>query len=317
MTEKAGGSVSSSSFRIAFEGEPFAEGEIDVNDLAPALLALGDVIQAANRALNGDRADARLKIRATNEGCFEAFLSIEVSMVDAIKDILDTVADDPDRVVAADQLLDLLIKGGEIVGVTVLGLFAAVRMLRGRRPEKVEDRDDRTTSITVSHTTIVVDKRTVDLLEDLPTREALEDFGNKALGVAGVTAVRIGEKGSADDIELTGNDRAAFKVPEPVDEEPRVEVIEREVWLKIITVQFRDGYKWRFTDGGDRPFTADMEDAEFLNQALGGKVALSANDTLRCQIREEQKLTSSGLTKEVKVVKVIEHIPGAKQLRLI
>ena len=68
MTEKAGGSVSSSSFRIAFEGEPFAEGEIDVNDLAPALLALGDVIQAANRALNGDRADARLKIRATNEG---------------------------------------------------------------------------------------------------------------------------------------------------------------------------------------------------------------------------------------------------------
>ncbi len=129
MTEKAGGSVSSSSFRIAFEGEPFAEGEIDVNDLAPALLALGDVIQAANRALNGDRADARLKIRATNEGCFEAFLSIDVSMVDAIKDILDTVVDDPDRVVAADQLLDLLIKGGEIVGGTILGLFAAVRML--------------------------------------------------------------------------------------------------------------------------------------------------------------------------------------------
>ena len=53
--------MSSSSFRIAFEGEPFAEGEIDVNDLAPALLALGEVIQAANRALNGDRADARLK----------------------------------------------------------------------------------------------------------------------------------------------------------------------------------------------------------------------------------------------------------------
>jgi len=190
-------------------------------------------------------------------------------------------------------------------------------MLRGRRPEKVEDRGDGTTSITVSETTIVVDKRTVGLLEDLSTREALEDFGNKALGVRGVTAVRIGERGSENDIELTGDDRVAFKVPEPVDEEPRIEAIEREVWLKIITVQFRDGYKWRFTDGGDRPFTADMEDAEFLNQALEGKVALSANDTLRCQIREEQKLTSAGLTKEVKVVKVIEHIPGSRQLRLL
>ena len=309
--------MSSSSFRIAFEGEPFAEGEIDVNDLAPALLALGEVIQAANRALNGDRANARLKLRATNEGSFEALLSIDVSMVDAIKDILDAVADDPERFVAADQLLDLLIKGGKIVGGTVLGLIAAVGMLRGRRPEKVEDRGDGTTSITVNQTTIVVDNRTIGLLEDLPTREALADFGGKALGVPGVTAVRIGEKGSEDDIELTGDDRAAFNVPEPVDEEPRVAVIEREVLLKVITVQFRDGYKWRFTDGGDRPFTADMEDAEFLNQALGGKIALSANDTLRCQIREEQKLTSSGLTKEVKVVKVIEHIPGAKQLRLL
>lgn len=45
--------MSRSSFRVAFEGEPFAEGEIDVNDLAPALLALGDVIQAANRASTG------------------------------------------------------------------------------------------------------------------------------------------------------------------------------------------------------------------------------------------------------------------------
>lgn len=309
--------MSSSAFRIAFEGEPFADGEIDVNDLAPALLALGDVVQAANRALNGNRADARLKVRATKEGSFEALLSIDVSMVDAIKDMLDAVVDDPERVVAADQLLNLLIKGGTVVGTTVAGLFAAVKLLRGRRPEKIEDRADGTTSITVNHTTIIVDKRTVGLLEDLRTREALEDFSNKALSVPGVTSLRIGEKGSKDDVVLNGNDRPAFEVPEPVDEEPRVEVVEREVWLKIITSHFRDGYKWRFTDGGDKPFTADMEDAEFLNQALEGKIALSANDTLRCLMREEQQLTSAGLTKEVKVVKVIEHIPGSKQLRLL
>ncbi|GGO16071.1 hypothetical protein GCM10007972_24700 [Iodidimonas muriae] len=302
---------------MAFEGEPFAEGEIDVNDLAPALLALGDVIQAANRALNGGRVHARLKLRATNEGSFEALLSIDVSMVDAIRDILDAVAESPDRVVAADQLLDLLIKGGTILGVSLTSLFGAVKLLRGRRPDKVEDRGDGMTSITVNQTTIIVDKRTVDLLENLPTREALEDFGSKALGVPGVTSLKIGEKGSEDELVLTANDRSAFKVPEPVDEEPQIDVMEREVWLKIVTSHFRDGYKWRFTDGGDKPFTADMEDAEFLNQALEGKIALSANDTLRCQIREEQKLTSAGLTKEVKVVKVIEHIPGAKQFRLL
>ena len=45
--------MSTSHFGIAFEGPAFDDGEIDVRDLAPALLALGDVIQAANHALNG------------------------------------------------------------------------------------------------------------------------------------------------------------------------------------------------------------------------------------------------------------------------
>lgn len=309
--------MSSSAFRIAFEGEAFEDGEIDVNDLAPALLALGDVVQSANRALNGDRADARLKLKATREGSFEALLSIDISMIDAIKDMLDAVADNPDRIIAADQLLDLLLKGGKIAGGTVLGLFAAVRCLKGRRPKKVNERDNGTTSITVEETTIIVDSRTVRLLEDPPTREALEEFSDKSLGVPGVTAIRVGEKGSPDDLVLTSSDRSAFKVPEPVDEEPKVEVVEREVWLKIITSHFRDGYKWRFTDGGEKPFTAEMADPQFIRQVQEGKITLSANDTLRCRVREEQRLSFSGLTKTQQVVEVLEHIPGARQLRLL
>ena len=39
--------MSRSSFHIAFEGPAVADGEIDVNDLAPALVALGDVLQSA------------------------------------------------------------------------------------------------------------------------------------------------------------------------------------------------------------------------------------------------------------------------------
>lgn len=305
--------MSSTSFRIAFEGEPFSDGEIAVSELAPALLALGDVVQAANRALNGERAEARLKLRATNAGSFEALLSIDVSMIGALKDMLDAVADNPDRVVAANNLLDLLLKGGGVVA----GLFAAVKFLKGKKPEKVEKNESGHTSITVNHTTILVDNRTVTLLEDLPTREALESFSDRALGIAGVTALRLGERGSVAEVVLTPNDRTSFNVPEPTDEEPLLEAIEREVLLKIVTSHFRDGYKWRFTDGGERPFTADMADIAFLNDVLEGKTTLSANDTLRCQVREEQSLTTSGLSKEIKVLKVVEHILGARQLKLL
>lgn len=312
--------MSSSSFRVAFEGVPFENGEIAVSDLAPALLALGEVVQRANTALNGDRAEARLKLKATNLGSFEALLSIDMSMAGAIKDLLDVVTANPERVVAADQLLDLLIKGGTVVGATVgtaCGLFAAVKFLRGKKPEKVEHRGDGFTAITMNHTTIIVDQRTVTLLEDLPTREALAEFGEKALGIDGVKALRIGEIGTASDVVLTADDRLSFPVPEPSDDETRVETIEREVLLKIVTSHFRDGYKWRFTDGGEKPFTADIVDAKFLNDVLQGKLSLSANDTLKCRIQEEQRLTSAGLSKEVRVLEVVEHIPGARQLKLL
>jgi hypothetical protein len=55
-----------------------------------------------------------------------------------------------------------------------------------------------------------------------------------------------------------------------------------------VTSAFRDGYKWRFSDGGEKPFTGDVEDAAVLNEVTEGKVSLAANDTLRCLIREEQ-----------------------------
>lgn len=309
--------MSNSSFRIAFEGVPFETGEIAVSELAPALLALGDVVQAANRALNGDRAEARLKLRATNVGSFEALLSIDVSMVGALKDMLDAVMESPERLVAANNLLDLLLKGGAVVGGTVVGLFSAVKFLRGAKPDKIEKHGESHTALTINKTTIIVDNRTVSLLQDVPTREALESFSEKALGIEGISSVRIGEKGSAADVQLAPSDKSSFRVPEPGEEKPLVEIVEREVLLKIVTSHFRDGYKWRFTDGGERPFTADIEDVDFLNDVLSGKTTLSANDTLRCQIREEQSLSSGGLSKEIKVLKVVEHIVGAKQLKLL
>ena len=80
--------MSSSQFWVAFEGSAVEDGEMDVRDLAPALLALGDVIQAANRALNGSRAEANLRVRATKRVRFEALLSI----IRALGDMLDSIA---------------------------------------------------------------------------------------------------------------------------------------------------------------------------------------------------------------------------------
>ena len=305
-------SVSCTEFSVIFEGDPFENGEIDVNDLAPALLALGNVVQSANSVLNDGRADARLKLRATQKGSFDAILMLDVSWA---TDLLDIVSAHPDRMIAAEKLADLLLKSGAVLGGSVAGLFAALRFLKGKKPDQVIE-TPKGTEITINQTTILVAPETLRLLKDRPTREAVQKFGNSALNIKGLKQLRIG-RGDNTDTLLSSKDTLAFKMPPPDEEEPELVTTRRDVWLKIVTSQFKDGYKWRFTDGGERPFTADMEDVDFLNSVLKGDTTLSANDTLHCTVREEQEMTSTGLQKSIFVEKVIEHRRGPTQLKLI
>ncbi len=300
-------------FRIGFDGPAVDNGEIDVADLAPALLALGELFAAANRALNQERAEARLKIRASEKGSFVALLSLDVSF---LTDLLDMVAAHPHRIVAADQLLELLIKGGTIVGGTI-GFFKALRFLEGKRPDSTKKNEDGTTSITVGPTTIIVDQRTVVLLEDLRTREATEKFVSTALNAEGITAVSFDEESDGEpELTLTKSDVSAAKVPEPLEDETTETTTIREALLKIVSAQFAEGYLWRFTDGTN-VFTASMEDRDFLNRLDRSEVFLAKDDTLRCVIEETQRLTGSRLKTETKITEVKEHMSGARQLRLL
>ncbi len=309
--------MSQSQFRIAFEGEKFDSGEIAINDFAPALLSLGDVIQSANKAINGDRADARLKLRATDQGSFTALLNLDISMVGAVIDMLDSVSEEAQRLTAANQLLELIIKVGKVGGMSVVGLIFALKVLKGRKPDSVNQNDKNTTAITIKDVTIIVDNRTVKLLEDLPTRQAVENFSNKALRIPGIERFKIGETDSRDELCLKSSDSEYFRVPEPADEDIKETIIEREAFLKIVTLSFQGDYKWRFTDGGEKPFTASIEDKEFLNRIDENQIALSKDDTLKCRLQEIQRLGPTALTKEIKVIQVLEYIPGARQLRLL
>ncbi|MCC5985481.1 MAG: hypothetical protein JJU42_14075 [Rhodobacteraceae bacterium] len=302
-----------STFKIGFDGPSVENGEIDVADLAPALLALGELFTAANQALNKDRAEAKLRIRATEKGSFVALLSLDVSFV---TDLLDMVTANPDRVTAADQLLDLLIKGGKAVGMGTVGLFVALRFLRGKRPDKTEKNENGTTSITVGPTTIVVNQRTVVLLEDYRTREATEKFVGTALNAKGINKVSFDEEpDGTPELILTKDDIAAVKVPEPEDDDKTETTTKREALLKIVSAQFAEGYLWRFTDGTNT-FTATMEDQDFLHRLDRSEVVLSKNDTLRCEIEEIQTLAGTKLKTDAKILEVKEHISGARQLKL-
>lgn len=132
--------MSEKAFKFIFDGPAFAEHQIDVADLAPALLALGNVVKRANDAINGSRAEARLMVKATAEGSFDAILSIDVSFLSAVADMIDHATGHRDRIATAKDLTDLIINAGKVLGgvaTGTVGLFYALKKLRGRRPDQI------------------------------------------------------------------------------------------------------------------------------------------------------------------------------------
>lgn len=303
-------------FQIGFDGPGIREGEIDVGDLAPALLALGDLFESANAALNNAPTETKLKLRASERGCFVALLSLDVSF---IADMLDVMSANPEKVTAAKDLIQIVIGGGTIVGGTTWGLFSVLRFLNGAKPETSTQNEDGTTSVTKGGTTIIVEHKTAKLLTDYSTREAAKNFVTKALQSPGITSVSLGDSDPRTDAEptlvLTKDDIKAVQIPDSEVVDADETRSQREVWLQIVSAHFEDGYKWRFTDGTNT-FTAMMLDRDFKSRLATADLALTKNDTLRCLIEDVQRLENSQLKTETFVLEVREHVSGAKQLRL-
>lgn len=212
-----------------------------------------------------------------------------------------------------------MIDGGTILGGSTIGLFAALRFLKGGKPDSSAQNEDGTTSITKGGTTILVDNRTAKLLTDYPTREATKSFVNKALRSEGITSVSFDDSEREPDeghhLVLTKSDIASAEIPAPEDEEADETTTEREVKLRIVSAQFEEGYKWRFTDGTNI-FSATMKDEAFKASLDNADIVLSKHDTLRCLIEEVQRLEGDKLKTETSILEVRQHISGAKQLKL-
>jgi hypothetical protein len=75
---------------IRYDGPALAGHEMDVEELAPALLALASLIQAANHKFNGDRSAVRVVVNADIEQqCFQLKIKIITDFLSRAKGFLD------------------------------------------------------------------------------------------------------------------------------------------------------------------------------------------------------------------------------------
>ncbi len=74
--------MSTVQFQIFYSGPDLESGKMDVRELAPALLAIGGLLEESNRVLNGERSSVSVKVNRFEDGSF----GINFEVIQNIKD---------------------------------------------------------------------------------------------------------------------------------------------------------------------------------------------------------------------------------------
>lgn len=294
--------MSKASFTIAYDGPALRDGAMDVRDLAPALLAVGQLFDAANSVLNGDNARVNVQVTATGQGSFEIVFDLLQTLPQQLVGIFSG-----EVVTAALNLKELIVSAGGMGGLVWL-----IKYLRGRKIERSEQLSESMIRLTIEGESIEVPITLLRLYQDIAVRTALQRVVDEPLKREGIDVFEIREN-KRPIISVFQSEAIYFAKPELADE-VLIQATRRSAF-SIISLAFKEDNKWRLFDGNTQ-ISALIEDQSFLQRVDANQIAFAKGDILLCDVRVTQKRTGEGLRTEYVVEQVIEHRPAARQLPL-
>jgi len=303
-------------FSIAYLGRDRGDDHsIDVQTLAPALLAFGRLLREANSEFNGKKSTAKVLVVSDFEHkCFNINFELVVSLYEQVKLLLTT-----DQMQSAKNVLEWV---GIIAGPPATIASTYFGYLKWRRGRKVES----VTPLVDSDKTGIVEVRvqgdgnavhihqTVYKLSENPkalraTRDALLPLGQE-----GFDTVQLKNGDKVTD-EITGADvenivaSCNVGIEETKETEPEVEI--SAAWLSVYSPVYDErAPSWRFKLGKDVIY-ADISETNIAHEALerGGAMV---EDAYQVKLEITTEVDASGKRAEpmYKVLEVVRFIPA-------
>lgn len=288
-------------FQLKYDGEAFAGHSIDVNDLAPALMALADLVKEANAIANDEAQTVAIRVKATHANCFE--ITIQALAAEAQALLIGN------KVTALVNLLALLgmVSGA---GVTLLKL---VKWLAGKMPAKVTPLEGGEVEIETKQGKLVVGRLVWEFYRSRAVMRSV--YGVlRPLEKPGVETVEFIE----DKKKVTTVQRDELPKFAPPEEAKQVlqELPERDTFVNVVHMWFKDGHKWRFSEGGAE-WTAEITDQKFNERLLKGEISIRAHDFLKVRVKQTQFIQGSDISSTFEVTSVLDHKAGGQQGMLL
>jgi hypothetical protein len=294
---------SSANFRIIYDGTALTSHTLDVRELAPALLALGDLVESASHVLCGDKTKVKVEVKASfRTGSFGIDCILSQSFQNQVLAFFNSA--EVTATLNATALVALLFGTGK-------GLVHVLKWLRGRTIKRIETKEKTATIIMVDEDRLEVEKAVIDLLRDRVVREEIARV-LAPLEREGISSVGFGSDTEIAEV-VTENEVSWFSVPPQED----ILILEdvRKMAFSIISLAFKEDNKWRLHDG-NATIHAAIADTVFLNRVDQNIETFAKNDILICQVRVKQWQTGQGAKTDYVVEKMLEHRQAARQLAL-
>lgn len=296
--------MSKTSLQIVYDGPALQSHEMEVRDLAPALLALGELFEEANATLNDGRSKVSVSVKGSfKTGCFAIDLGVTQSLVQQAQDLF---AGTP--VTAALNLVTAL---GLAAGAS-RGVLHLIKWVRSRKITNVQIMTDGVVRVFCDEDHFDTEEKVLALFRNWRLRKAFQDVVHKPLQRAGVDYFAVRDA-RGDFAAVSESEADSFIAPE--QEEEKLEENDRVASLQLVNVAFRDDNKWRFYDGSST-FYATISDERFLHEVELGETRFGKGDLLKVMLREKKSMFGEQLRADHEVIEVIEHRRAGIQLKL-